>query len=141
MPTTHYSEAALSQRREKYEFARSFPGLLASWAEAGGKVVHGCIASGPSGEITLVCFTDGTIIPALQRTLTQDELLGALLAAHDVLASFHPEAAAELAHRVRSEREAMRKARMEKVLGAVETNMPEIPELRDELLRLLERLD
>jgi hypothetical protein len=33
----------------------------------------------------------------------------------------------------------MRLARMEKVLGAVETNLPRVPELREELRRLLER--
>ena len=53
------------------------------------------------------------------------------------LETAQPEAYAELDRRIAVEREAMRLARMEKVLGAVETNLPQIPELREELRRLL----
>jgi hypothetical protein len=135
MPGTEYSEAALERRREKFEYAASFPGLLASWGEAAGKTVE-CV-SGPA-EAPVVVFTDGCFLVARPGPASGDALLEAINAAREALSTHRRRELEELDRRIAAEREAMRLARMEKVLGAVETNLPHIPELRNELKRLLE---
>jgi hypothetical protein len=138
MPTTHLSEAALERRREKVALVQQFPGRLESWEEAVGRTVAG--TAGPPGT-TLLVFTDGTFLLAAPGSSRPDDLLAALLAARDLLAPHRHAALYELDRRVAAEQEAMRLARMEKVIGAVETNLPEIPELREALLRVLENPD
>jgi|GEM_PF-263122 len=138
MPTTHHSEAALARRKEKLEFARAFPGMLTDWARAAGRTVKR-VCQAPAAAVLF--FTDGSFLIARPDTLSNDELLNTLDAVREELQQAQPAGFAELQRKIDAEREAMRKARMEKVLGAVETNLPAIPELRAELRLLLERLD
>ena len=135
MPTTYYSEAALQRRSEKFAFAAAFPGRLASFRETEGKTIA---AAAPHDEGWVLVFTDGTFIHAAPGAGSRDGLLAAILAAREALVPFHGQALDELDRRIEAEREAMRLARMEKVLGAVETNLPQIPELRSELRRVLD---
>ncbi|HTE21276.1 MAG TPA: hypothetical protein VK689_23165, partial [Armatimonadota bacterium] len=130
MPTTHYSEAALDRRREKFAYLEAFPGLLRDWDEAAGKTVASVVAA--EDERVLV-FTDGCFLIARPGPVSGDALLKAVEAARPALATHQPDALAELDRRAAAEGEAMRLARMEKVLGAVETNLPRVPELREEL--------
>jgi hypothetical protein len=136
MPSTRHSEAALERRREKLEYAASFPGMLRDWAACEGKTVER-VAGTPGAPV--VVFTDGTFLLAQPGAPKAEEALAALESAREALRAHHPEALAELDRRAAAEKEAMRLARMEKVLGAVESNLPRVPELRDELRRLLER--
>lgn len=129
------SEAALARRREKHEYAERFPGLLRDWSEAAGKRVE-CVV--PAGEGVLVVFEDATFLLALPGPASGDPLLRALQEGRPALQRYRPAEVAELDRLAAAEREAMRLARMEKVLGAVRTNLPHIPELREELRRLLQ---
>lgn len=134
MPTTHFSEAALDVRRQKQALAAALPGRLDSWTAAAGRTVAGTLPL-DSGE--LVVFTDGAYLFARPAPLAGDALVTALLAARTLLEPHHGAVLAELERLAAAEREAMRLARMEKVLGAVETNLPQIPELRAALEKLL----
>lgn len=133
MPTTHLSEIALHRRRDKQEFVRQFPGLITP-ADTTGKTVE---QVAEVAAVHLLLFTDGTFLVTPPPHGSVEELLALLLAARPVLEAAQPAAYAELDRLIEAEREAMRLARMEKVLGAVETNLPQIPELREELRRLL----
>lgn len=137
MPTTHLSEAALDRRREKFQYVAEFPGLLPTWSEARGRTVAQVVSV---GEAQVLVFTDGCFLVALPSPLAGEAALKVLLGAREALASHWAAEFAELDRRIAAEREAMRLARMEKVLGAVEQNLPQVPELRQELLQLLERL-
>jgi len=134
MPTTHYSQAALECRREKAEHVLAFPGLLRSWVEAAGKRVERVVKH---ADVCLVVFDDGCSLVARSGPDRADDLLAVLQAARGALEPHQAAAYAELDRLAAAEREAMRLARMEKVLGAVETNLPQVPELREELKRLL----
>ncbi len=135
MPSTHYSEAALARRREKFAGAAAFPGRLRAWSETVGRTVAGTV---PCEGGAVLLFSDGSFLPAGSLPDGQDTLLAAITAAREFLAQHHPEALRELDARVEAEREAMRLARMEKVVGAVETNLPRIPELGPALRALLD---
>ena len=135
MPTTHYSEAALERRREKFACLEAFPGLLRDWSDARGKTVEQVVVA--ADERVLV-FTDGCFLVARPGPVSGEALQKAVEAARPALEAHQGEALAELDRLAAAEREAMRLARMEKVLGAVETNLPQVPELREELRRLLD---
>jgi len=135
MPSTHFSEAALERRREKFAYAADFPGLLHAAPEAVGKTVASVVSA---GEVSVVVFTDGCFLLAAPGPASGDALLAAIQASAGALAPWRSSELAELERRVDAEQEAMRFARMEKVLGAVETNLPRVPELRDELRKLLD---
>ena len=134
MPSTNHSEIALRRRQDKQEFVRQFPGLLTP-AELPGKTVEQVTAV---AGVHLLLFTDGTFLVTPAPGGNADEMLALLQGARPVLEPFQPTAYAELDRHIAGEREAMRLARMEKVLGAVETNLPRIPELRAELRRMLD---
>jgi hypothetical protein len=134
MPTTHHSEAALERRREKFEYVAAFPGLLPAWSAAVGKTVAAVVEH---AEAQVVVFTDGCFLVTRRGPAAGDALLSAIDGAREALQPHHAAHLEELDRRVHAEREAMRLARMEKVLGAVENNLPQIPELRDALRDLL----
>jgi len=135
MTTTSYSQSAIDRRRERLAFLERFPGFLADWQAAQGKRVLSVVPL-TDGSF-LVAFDDGAYLMAAAPTVSADTRQAALLAARAALEPFHAPAFAELDRLLASEREAMRFARMEKVIGAVRTNLPNIPELRDELQRVL----
>lgn len=132
--TTEYSEAALARRREKFAHVAAFPGLLPDWDLAVGRTVDTIVSV---AEGRLVLFTDGCFLVSGPGPDRGDALLTVLTAAGGVLAAAQPAGWDELQQRIAAENEAMRLARMEKVLGAVATNLPRIPELRDALRVLL----
>lgn len=51
-----------------------------------------------------------------------------------------PEAYRQLDEKVAMDKEVTRKARLEKILGAIQNNMAEIPELKEEITKLIRRL-
>lgn len=121
---------ALEIRQAKQQCAARFPGRLTGWGDAAGRTV--ATAVGP-----LVLFTDGSFLYPGGAPRAEEQA-DALLAAGELLRPHHAEAVAELERLAAEEREAMRLARMEKVLAAVRNNLPEIPELREQLLALLQ---
>ncbi|MBI3597149.1 MAG: hypothetical protein HY203_08365 [Nitrospirae bacterium] len=56
------------------------------------------------------------------------------------LESRHSEAYRKLDNKVLQDKEMTRKARLEKILGAIRNNMVEIPELKEEIEKLIRRL-
>jgi len=50
----------------------------------------------------------------------------------------HPKAYAEYDRLARLDKEALRAARLEKIIGAIENNLEQIPELKDRLRRLVD---
>jgi len=136
MPGTRYSEAALRRRRERRAAVAAFPGRLPAWEAAVDRRLI-AVRDTPAGSLLL--FEGGQWLLACLAQPAPDDVQAALLAARDLLEPIYTDAYAELDARIAAEREAMRLARMEKILGAVETNLPEIPELRDALREELER--
>jgi hypothetical protein len=132
------SEAALAKRAERRRFLETFEGRLDSWSGAVGKTVAAIALLPGQEERVAVAFADGSFLLTCPAEAALDVVEAGLIALREQLEPRHEAAYADL-DRLRSEEaEAMRLARMEKVLGAVQTNLPQIPELRAELLRLLD---
>jgi hypothetical protein len=130
-----YAEEAMEKRKARMAFVRAFPGRLEGWDQAVGKSVAQ-VHPGSNGA-TLVFFDDGTFLVTGAWTGALDDLQILLLDARRLIEPHQPSAYAQLDALRAAEAEAMRLGRMEKVLGAVQTNLPQIPELRESLLELL----
>ena len=135
--SSHWSEAALAKRAERMQHLKEFPGRLADWESAVGKTVVAVALVPGRSEQVAVAFADGCFLMAHPTAPTPEAVAGALAGLRDALEPRHVQAYAELDRLRAEEAEAMRLARMEKVLGAVQANLPQVPELRAELLRLL----
>jgi len=122
---------------EKVAFMKQFPGLLGNWESLAGKTVKAVILlKGKQGAAVLVC-TDGTftIVPAMASE--PYELGEALAVARTLLEPTHQAAYMEYDRLVKKDKDALKSARVEKILGAIHNNLEQHPELKDRLKELV----
>jgi hypothetical protein len=133
MPTEDKWKANL----EKVSFMKRFPGLIGNWESIAGKSIETVIMlKGKQGAAAIV-FTDGTFTIAPPMAGEPYELGEALGAARPFLEPKHREAYAEYDRLVKKDRDALKSARLEKILGAIQNNLEQIPELKDRLKALV----
>jgi hypothetical protein len=123
---------------EKVAFTKQFPGLLQEWQACRGKTVEAVTALTGKQGAAVVTFTDGTffVVPPLAPEAW--ELGQALVDARQHLQSKHPDAYKEYDRLAQKDKDALRSARLEKILGAVQNNMDDIPELKERLKALVQ---
>ena len=122
---------------EKVAFMKQFPGLLGNWEALMGKTIKAVIPlKGKQGTAVLVC-TDGTftVVPAMAPE--PSELGEALAAAREALEPAHQMAYVEYDRLVKKDKDALKSARVEKILGAIQNNLEQHPELKDRLKELV----
>ena len=121
----------------KVAFMKQFPGLLGNWEALAGKTIKAVILlKGKQGAAVLVC-SDGafTIVPPMAPE--PYELGEALTVARALLEPAHQTAYAEYDRLVKKDKEALKSARVDKILGAIQNNLEQIPELKDRLKELV----
>lgn len=133
-----YVEKKWQTNMEKVAFAKSFPGRLMKWEAAVGKKIERAVSI-DADRAGMVVFEDGTFILIPSPDLPPAELIRSLLAGRAFLERFHPEAYGELDRWIATDKEMQRMARLENIMGAIRNNLPQIPELKEELKRFLER--
>lgn len=122
---------------EKVAFMKQFPGLLGGWESLAGKTVEAVIPlKGKQGAAAIV-FTDGSFTVAPPMATEPYELGETLAAARRLLEPKHRQAYVEYDRLVRQDKEALKAARLEKIVGAIENNLEQIPELKDRLKALV----
>ncbi len=122
---------------EKVAFMKQFPGLLGRWETLAGKTVEAVIPlKGKQGAAAIV-FTDGSFTVAPPMATEPYELGETLAAARRLLEPKHQQAYVEYDRLVRQDKEALKAARLEKIVGAIENNLEQIPELKDRLKALV----
>ncbi|MFO0731108.1 MAG: hypothetical protein U0361_08960 [Nitrospiraceae bacterium] len=122
---------------EKVAFMKAFPNLLQGWEELRGKTVEAVAPlKGKAGSAALI-FTDGTLLIAPPPATEPFELGEALQAARPQLQPRQPAWYEEYDRLVQKDKDAMRSARLEKILGAIQNNLEQIPELKDRLKDLV----
>ncbi len=122
---------------EKVAFMKQFPGLLGSWDALSGKTVETVIGLKSKTGSAVVVFTDGsfTVVPPLS---TEPHELGEALAlARHYLEPTHRTAYAEHDRLVKKDKDAQKSARLSNILGAIQNNVDQIPELKDRLKALV----
>jgi hypothetical protein len=122
---------------EKVACMKRFPGLETDWTQLTGKTVEAVEPlAGKPGAMVLV-FTDGSFVVAPPIAPEPWEIGEALKSARPYLAGKHGQAYAEYDRLVQKDRDALRAARLEKILGAIQNNLEQIPELKDRLKDLV----
>jgi len=122
---------------EKVAFMKQFPGLLGTWGALVGKTVEVVIPlKGKQGAAVLVC-SDGTFTIVPLMAPEPYELGEALVVARAVLEPVHQAAYVEYDRLVKKDKDALKSARVEKILGAIHNNLEQFPELKDRLKELV----
>ena len=122
---------------EKVAFTQRFPGLLLDWKSLEGKTIRAVIPlTGKLGAAVIVCHdATFTIVPPLSP---EPWALGqALVDARALLEPSHQAAYAEYDRLTKKDKDALRSARLEKILGAIHNNLEQIPELKERLKELV----
>ena len=122
---------------EKVAFMKQFPGLLGHWEALAGKTIKAVILlKGKQGAAVLVC-TDGTFTIVPPMASEPYELGEALVVARTLLEPTHQAAYVEYDRLVKKDKDALKSARVEKILGAIQNNLEQHPELKDRLKELV----
>lgn len=124
--------------QEKVAFMRRFPGVATSWEELSGKTIAHVVALPSKPEAAVVVFSDGSFAVVRPPASEPHDLRVALDTARQLLEPKHREAYVEYDRLARKDRDASRAARLEKILGAIQNNVEQIPELKDRLRRLVD---
>ncbi|MBX9659513.1 MAG: hypothetical protein K2X00_13160 [Nitrospiraceae bacterium] len=123
--------------QEKVAFAKQFPGLTLDWKSCEGKTVQAVLPlTGKQGAAVIV-YTDGafTIVPPLAPEAW--EFGQALIDARTHLEPKHQAAYVEYDRLAKKDKDALKSARVDKIIGAIENNLEQIPELKDRLKALV----
>lgn len=122
---------------EKVAFMKQFPGLLGNWQALERKTVEAVIAlKGKQGAAAII-FTDGTFTVAPPMVTEPYELGETLTVGRALLEPKHAASFAEYDRLVKQDKDALRSARLEKIVGAIRNNLEQIPELKDRLKELV----
>ena len=122
---------------EKVAFAQQFPGLTLNWNDCISKTIQTIVPLTGKPGAAVVVFTDGcfTVVPPLAP---EPWAIGqALIDARAHLEPAHQAAYTEYDRLAKKDKDALRSARLEKIIGAIHNNMEQIPELKDRLKALV----
>nr|WP_086424814.1 transcription factor IIS helical bundle-like domain-containing protein [Nitrospira cf. moscoviensis SBR1015] len=122
---------------EKVAFIKQFPGLTLDWKACERKTIQSVVPLTGKPSASVVVFTDGSFTVAPLLAPEPWELGQALLDARQHLEPRHREAYADYDKLAKRDREALRSARLEKIIGAIQNNLEQIPELKDRLKELV----
>ena len=122
---------------EKVAFMKEFPGLLGSWDALKGKTIEAVIPlKGKQGSAAIIC-SDGTFTVAPPMMTEPYELGETLTVGRSFLEPKHGPAYREYDRLVKKDKDALKQARLEKIIGAIENNLKQIPELKERLKALV----
>jgi len=122
---------------EKVAFTQQFPGLLLDWKSFEGKTIQAVIplTGKPSAAVIICSDATFTVVPALSP---EPWALGqGIVDARARLEPAYQAAYKEYDRLTKNDKEALRIARLEKILGAVHNNLEQIPELKERLKELV----
>ena len=123
---------------EKVVFMKCFPGLITTWEATAGKTIEIVLPLRGKEGAAVIVFTDGCFIPTPPLAPEPWELGEALHAARPHVERAHHEAYAHYDRLLAKDKEAVRVARLEKILGAIQNNLDQMPELRERLKQLVQ---
>jgi diglucosylglycerate octanoyltransferase len=124
--------------QEKVAYMKTFPGLVTEWEQSQGKTVQAVVGLPSKAGAVVLVFSDGHFVVAPPIAPEPWDLGEGLAAARRYLEPRHRDAYVKYDRLVQTDREALRKARLEKIIGAIQNNLKQIPELKDRLRRLVD---
>jgi hypothetical protein len=127
-----YAEEKWKASEEKVAYAKAFPSLMTT------DEAKPVAKTFPLKNATLVLFDDSTFTFQPLDTMNVSWYMDNLREAKTHLYDLHKEAFDKLDELIKRDAELTRLSRMEKILGAIVNNIVEIPELRDEIPKVLD---
>ena len=134
-------EAKWKANQDKVAFLKAFPGLLISWDQTAGRTLEYIVSIDTKPGMAVLVFSDGSFMVAAPPIFEPRELTDGLLGARSILEKKHPEAFAEYDRLHNHDKEAGRIARLENIIGAIQNNLEQIPELKDRIRSLAREWD
>lgn len=134
-------EAKWKANQDKAAFLKTFPGLISSWEQSVGQTVEHVAQFSSENGTAVIVFSNTTFAVAPPVTLEPRDGKTGLSAARAVLDPLNPQAFAEYDRLSLLDQEASRKARMDNILGAINNNIDQIPELKDPIRSLVQTWD
>ena len=134
-------EAKWKANQDKVAFLKTFPGLLNSWEQTAGRTLEHIVPIASKSGAAVLVFSDGTFLVAESPIFEPRELTEGLLGARSILEQNHPEGFAEYDRLNDHDKEAGRIARLENIIGAIQNNLEQIPELKDRIRSLAREWD
>jgi diglucosylglycerate octanoyltransferase len=122
---------------EKVAFTKQFPGLTLDWSVCERKTIEAVVPLTGKPSASVIVFTDGSFTVAPLPAPEPWELGQALVDARKHLEPKHAQAYEDYDRLVKKDKEALRSARLEKIIGAIQNNLEQIPELKDRLKELV----
>jgi len=122
---------------EKVAFIKQFPGLTLDWSVCECKTIEAVVTLTGKPSASVIVFTDGSFTVAPLPVPEPWELGQALVDARKHLEPKHAQAYEDYDRLVKKDKEALRSARLEKIIGAIQNNLEQIPELKNRLKELV----
>ena len=132
-------EEKWAANEEKTAFIKTFPGLFLDWTEAVGRKIKKVVPL-KDGTGAILMMEDATFTVASKIDPTIHQIYEGIQSLRPELESRLSEAYHNLDEKVFQDKEMSRKARLEKILGAIRNNIAEIPELKEEIEKLVRKL-
>jgi len=132
-------ERKWAANEEKTAFIKTFPGLFLDWTEAVGRKIKKVVPL-KDGTGAILMMEDATFTVASRIDPTIHQIYEGIQSLRPELESRLSEAYHNLDEKVFQDKEMSRKARLEKILGAIRNNIAEIPELKEEIEKLVRKL-
>ena len=123
--------------QDKVAFTKQFPGLTLDWKACEGKTVQAVLPLTGKQGAAVVIFTDGSFIIVPPPAPEAWEFGQALIDARAHLEPKHQAAYVEYDRLAKKDKDALKSARADKIIGAIENNLEQIPELKDRLKALV----
>jgi hypothetical protein len=125
--------------RQKNDFARTIPCKILPDNIL--QIIHKTVL--PSAKSIELCIYENQTFSVSQPNTFEDAqlVIECVEIVRPYLEKFYPDFYQEYDRWVQLDKEATRKARLEKILGAIANNMAEIPELKDEIIKLGKMLE
>lgn len=131
------SEAKWEANKKKVAFMRRFPGLITRWDQIDQKTVEKVLSVPYKDGMAALIFSDGRFAVVSPVDPEPLEIAAGLTVIRPFLESKYLEAYKEYDQLVIDDQKALRMARLEKIIGAVQNNLNDIPELKDRLRELV----
>ncbi|MGB0911433.1 MAG: hypothetical protein ACPGYT_13805 [Nitrospirales bacterium] len=127
--------------QDKAAFLKNFPGLLSSWEKTVGQTVEHVASLQSENGTSMIIFSNGTFAVTPAVTVEPRDVKVGLSVGRAALESKHPQAFAEYDRLSALDQEIGRQTRMENILGAINNNLEQIPELKDHIRTLVQTWD
>lgn len=123
----------------KVALIKKFPGLFLAWNELSGRTVKKVMPL-KDQKAVILALEDGGFTVAQNLDPAAYQILEGIEALRPDLQARVSEAYRALDEAIRTEKELARRARLEKIVGAIKANISEMPELKEEISRILREL-